>query len=127
MRGTGSLTTTLVALAAVAALGLAGCGETTDTSPGWVATHPNTTLLTFDTTAPGLCAITVRYPADAPAAIGYLGGTYVQVAQEAHATPSPGTKLVDHSGDWQITDPGGGTLLLLTASSTYRYRLESTC
>jgi hypothetical protein len=68
-----------VAIALLATL--TGCGDTV-TQPAWVAAHPDTALLSFRTTAPGVCAITVQYPNDAPAVISYLGGTYVQVSRQ---------------------------------------------
>lgn len=76
---------------ALALLGLVlvACGDTIS-QPSWVPSDPNTALLSFQTTAPGVCAITVQYPNDAPAAIGYLGGTYVQVARWAHPASSLG-------------------------------------
>jgi hypothetical protein len=104
---------------------LAGCGDTSS-APAWVAAHPSTTLLAFETTAPGVCAITVQYPNDAPAAIGYLGSTYVQVSRSAHAAAQPGREL-DHSGDWHILMLAAGDLLLVTAGDAFDYRLEGNC
>jgi hypothetical protein len=104
---------------------LAGCGDTT-TQPAWVAAHPDTALLSFSTTAPGVCAITVQYPNDAPAVVSYLGGVYVQVRREGHPT-APGGAEIDHSGDWHIFKLGGGDLLVVTPGDAFDYRLEQNC
>jgi hypothetical protein len=114
----------LAALLAVA-VALASCGDTTST-PQWVASHPDTSVLSFQTTAPGVCAITVQYPNDAPAAIGYLGSTYVQVARRAHAA-SPSGRDLGQSGDWHVRLQGGGDLLLVTPGDAFDYRLEPSC
>jgi hypothetical protein len=116
-------TTTLIAL--VLSLMLLGCGDTT-TQPSWVPSHPPTALLTFQTTAPGVCAITVQYPNDAPAVIVYLGGTYVQVSRGPHPS-SPAGKDLGHSGDWHILLRGNGDLLLVTPGDAFDYRLEASC
>lgn len=109
----------------VACLAVAGCGDTS-TQASWVGGHPDTSLLSFKTNAPGVCAITVQYPNDAPAAIGYLGSIYVQVSREAHPA-SPAGKLVDRSGDWTIASLDNGDLQLVTPADAYRYRFESNC
>ena len=130
MRGAAALTRRGSRLtAAVAGVGLAlamlGCGDTTS-QPAWVATHPGTALLSFETTAPGICAISVQYPNDAPAAIGYLGAIYVQVQREPRPA-SPGGHEIDHSGDWHVVQLDGGDLLLLTPGDAFRYRVEASC
>ena len=104
---------------------LSGCGDTT-TQPTWVPGHPDTALLGFMTTAPGVCAITVQYPNDAPAAIAYLGGLYVQVGKLAHPGSPPGMEI-DHSGDWHVFKLGSGDLLLVTAADAFQYRVEQNC
>jgi hypothetical protein len=103
---------------------LAACGDTTP-QPAWVAGHPDTALLSFSTTAPGVCAITVQYPNDAPAVVSYLGGVYVQVRREAHAAAAGAE--IDHSGDWHIFKLGNGDVLLLTPGDAFDYRLEQNC
>jgi hypothetical protein len=114
----------LLALALLALIVVA-CGDTTS-QPGWVPSHPDTALLSFQTTAPGVCAITVQYPNDAPAAIGYLGGTYVQVARRAHPASSLGKEL-GQSGDWSVFLLPGGDLLVVTSGDVFDYRLEASC
>lgn len=104
---------------------LAACGDTTST-PQWVASHPDTSLLAFQTTAPGVCAITVQYPNDAPAAMVYLGGTYVQVQRRAHVV-SPSGRDLGQSGDWHVRLQSGGDLLLVTPGDAFDYRLEPNC
>ncbi|MGH7722515.1 MAG: hypothetical protein ACRENL_06740 [Candidatus Dormibacteria bacterium] len=104
---------------------LPGCGDTTS-QPTWVPAHPDTALLSFQTTAPGVCAITVQYPNDAPAAIGYLGSTYVQVGRRPRP-PSPGGRQLGTSGDWHVFLQGGGDILVVTASNAFDYRLEANC
>lgn len=104
---------------------LVSCGDTTST-PGWVPNHPDTSVLSFLTTAPGVCAITVQYPNDAPAAISYLGSTYVQVQRRAHPT-SPSGRDLGQSGDWHVRLQSGGDLLLVTPGDAFDYRLEQSC
>jgi hypothetical protein len=116
----------LVAAGAITVLVvLSGCGDTT-TQPAWVAAHPDTALLSFQTTAPGVCAITVQYPNDAPAVVGYLGGVYVQVRREGHPATPAGAEI-DHSGNWHIFKLGNGELLLVTPGDAFEYRLEQNC
>ena len=110
---------------AVLAVVLAGCGDTTS-QPAWVHGHPDTSMLAFQTTAPGVCAITVQYPNDAPAAIGYLGSTYVQVQRRAHPSSTAGRDL-GHSGDWRVLLQDGGDLLLVSPGDAFDYRLEASC
>jgi hypothetical protein len=112
-------------IAGAVSLLLSGCGDTT-TQPSWVPSHPPTTLLTFQTTAPGVCAITVQYPNDAPAAIVYLGGTYVQVSRAPHPSSRAGKDL-GQSGDWRILLQRNGDLLLVTPGDAFDYRLEASC
>lgn len=104
---------------------LVACGDTVS-QPSWVPSHPDTALLSFQTTAPGVCAITVQYPNDAPAAIGYLGGTYVQVARRGHPA-SPAGRELGQSGDWHVFVLKGGDLLVVTAGDAFDYRLEPSC
>jgi hypothetical protein len=112
-------------IACVLSLLLFGCGDTV-TQPSWVPSHPPTTLLTFQTTAPGVCAITVQYPNDAPAVIVYLGGTYVQVARGPRPS-SPAGKDLGQSGDWHVLLQGNGDLLLVTPGDAFGYRHEASC
>jgi hypothetical protein len=107
-------------------LALAGCGDSASAPPAWVGAHPNTGLLSFDTTAPGVCAITVQYPNDAPAAIEYLGSTYVQVSRQPHPS-SPAGHNLGGSGDWHVFLQGGGNVLLVTRADAFDYRLEAGC
>ncbi len=117
----------LGALLSVAVLSVlvAACGDTTS-QPQWVPGHPDTSVLAFQTTAPGVCAITVQYPNDAPAAIAYLGSTYVQVQRRAHSASPPGRDL-GQSGDWRVLLQSGGDLLLVTPGDAFDYRLEPSC
>ena len=116
----------VVAILLVAVLtALSGCGDTTS-QPAWVRAHPDTSGLAFQTTAPGVCAITVQYPNDAPAAIAYLGSTYVQVQRRPHPSSAGGRDL-GHSGDWRVLLQGGGDLLLVTPGDAFDYRLEASC
>jgi hypothetical protein len=104
---------------------LAACGDTS-TQAAWVSGHPDTTLLSFQSNAPGVCAITVQYPNDAPAAIQYLGSVYVQVARESRP-PAPTGQRLDTSGDWVIVKLDDGELLVITPANAYRYRVETNC
>ena len=111
--------------ASVVSLVLLGCGDNTS-QPSWVPSHSDTALLTFQTTAPGVCAITVQYPNDAPAAIVYQGSTYVQIARKLRPASPPGRRL-GQSGDWQIFVQAGGDLLLVTVHDAFDYRFEANC
>jgi hypothetical protein len=105
---------------------LAGCGDTT-TQAAWVPGHPDTALLGFRTSAPGVCALTVQYPNDAPAAIVYLGGTYVQVQRLGHPGTASAGREIDHSGDWHVFLRSAGDILLVTPGDAFEYRLEQNC
>jgi hypothetical protein len=102
-----------------------GCGDTTS-RPAWVANHPDTAALSFKASAPGVCAITVQYPNDAPAAIDYLGSTYVQVSRLAHPAAAGGHDL-GKSGDWDALLQSDGDILLVTPGDAFDYRLEASC
>ncbi len=115
---------TLPAVTALTVL-LASCGDTTST-PQWVSSHPDTSVVAFLTTAPGVCAITVQYPNDAPAAMAYLGSTYVQVQRRPHVAAPSGREL-GQSGDWHVRLQAEGDLLLVTPGDAYDYRLEANC
>ena len=81
--------------------------------------------MTFDTTAPGLCALTPQFPEEAPAAIEYGGSTYVQSAKATARTAPPG-KVVASSNGWSIRSGGGGSsLYLLTGDVMFTYRQAS--
>ncbi len=94
--------------------------------PGWVASHPNTSLVTFATSAPGVCAITVQYPQDAPSSIEYLGSTFVQVSRQPHPQVVSGHEL-GRSGDWDVRLLSNGDILVVTRADAFDYRLEATC
>jgi hypothetical protein len=114
------------ALAGLGLVMLAGCGDTI-TQPAWVPGHPDTAVLSFSTTAPGVCALTVQYPNEAPAAITRLGSLYVQVRRDPRPPGAvPGTE-VDHTGDWHVYALPGGDLLLLTPANAFDYRQEQAC
>ncbi len=87
---------------------------------------PDTALLSFQTTAPGVGAITVQYPNDAPAVIAYLEGVYLQMSRQSHS-PARAGREIEHSGDWHIFKLGNGDLLLLTPIEAFEYRLEQNC
>ncbi|MBV9100235.1 MAG: hypothetical protein JOZ46_09710 [Candidatus Dormibacteraeota bacterium] len=115
----------LAAAALLTALLAAACGGGGAAAPSWRASHPDPNGLTFDEQAPGLCALTVQYPDSAPAAIEYQGGTYVQRSR-AVAPPRPSGAVVARSGDWTITQAGGG-LAIDTGADLFTYRLEASC
>lgn len=119
---------TASAVVAVIAVGaaLTGCGDTVAAQPGWVASHPSTALVTFDTSAPGVCAITVQYPQAAPSSIEYLGSTFVQVSREAHPRVVSGHEL-GRSGDWDVRLLSDGDILVVTRGDAFDYRLEAAC
>jgi hypothetical protein len=104
---------------------LAGCGADA-TAPAWASAHPDTSILAFHTSAPGVCAITVQYPDDAPAAVTYLGGVFVQVQRRPRPT-NPAGHEIDHSGDWHVVALDNGDLLILTPGDAFDYRREENC
>lgn len=122
---TGRHTSAWVLLATLACVTLAACGDSS-AQAAWVTGHPDTSLLSFQSNAPGVCAITVQYPNEAPAAIQYLGSVYVQVAREGRPSPSTGKRL-DTTGDWVIVKLDDGELLVVTPTNAYRYRAEANC
>ena len=81
--------------------------------------------MTFEQQASGLCALQVRYPAEAPAAIDYQGGVYVQRAKSAAPASAPG-KVIGRSGAWTVS-AAGGYLYVLTGAAIYQYRSEDKC
>jgi hypothetical protein len=109
----------------VVLLMLAGCGDSTSApAPVWRAAHPDPQGITFDAMAPGICAFAAQYPDDAPAAIEYLGSTYVQGGRTAPPPAvAPGT-AVARSGDWTLTLVGHA-LDLVTASALFSYRASN--
>ena len=116
------------ALALLACLWCAGCGQAaTAPPPSWLASHSGTAVVAFETAAPGVCQLTVRYPDEAPAAIAYGGAVFVQVAKSGAASPPPGATPVLTSGDWTVVRTTTTTLALYTRDARYDYRAEATC
>jgi hypothetical protein len=100
-----------------------GCGSG-DAGPAasWASTHPQPAGLSFlDAQQAGLCALSARYPDEAPPAISYQGASYVQADRTDPPAVPPGTEI-DHSGDWHIFASGDGSLLLVAPQHAYRYR-----
>jgi hypothetical protein len=121
---TGSLRHLMLAVS-VLLLILTGCGGGPSApAPPWRAAHPDPQGITFDATAPGICAFAAQYPDDAPAAIEYLGSTYVQGGRTAPPPAvAPGT-AVARSGDWTVTLVGHA-LDLVTAAALFSYRASN--
>lgn len=115
----------LAAVLALLAAALTGCGGTAVTTPAWRASHPDPTGITFDETANGLCALQVEYPDQAPAAIDYLGTTYVQHSRGSAGPHPPGT-VVAHSAGWTVSTVAAG-LALDTGSAVFEYRPAGSC
>ena len=114
-----------VCAAIASMLTLAGCGSTpTPQGPPWMAAHPDPAGLHF-ADAEGICAVTVRYPNDAPGEIDYGGAAFIQ-RDRVTAPASPG-RLVGRSGDWTIYQPKAGSLLLTTSGAAYTYLSGSNC
>ena len=115
-----------IAAAALTAALLAACGSATSAqAQPWRASHPDPAGLSFDETAPGLCALPVQFPAEAPAAVQYQGATYVQTARVAAPAAPPGT-VIARSGDWTVS-AAGGDVYVLTGAAMYQYRSETNC
>lgn len=114
-----------VVAAVVSALALAACGAAPSSGPHpWAAGHPVPKDMQF-TDAQGICAITVRYPQQAPGEIDYQGGQYIQRDLSHGAAPSG--KVVGRTGDWTVVQPDASTLVLVTPGGNYQYRAGSNC
>ena len=115
----------IAAATALAGIALAACGSSPSKAPrSWSAGHPAPGDMQF-TDAEGLCAITVRYPDQAPGEIDYQGGQYIQ--RDLTQGAAPAGKVVDRSGDWTLVQPDAGTLVLVTPGGNYRYRAGANC
>jgi len=79
----------------------------------------------LDQSAAGFCAVTARYPTEAPAAINLRGATYVQHDRDTVGAGAHGVEL-DHSGDWHIYQQSDGRLLLTDPLHTYTY-IQANC
>lgn len=110
------------------ALLLAACGGSSGGAPvpAWRAAHPDPQEMTFDEQAPGVCAVSVQYPDEAPAAIEFQDAVYVQGSKKAKPAQPPGVEI-EHSGDWTIFQPQGGGLSIVTTQSEYDYKQQSGC
>jgi hypothetical protein len=109
----------------LAAALLVACGSAGEAiAPPWRASHPDPPGMTFDETAPGICAVTVQYPDLAPAAIDYLGNKYLQRSRTSPPSRPPGN-VVGRSGGW-VVSTSGGNLELDTGSWLFEYR-PTTC
>lgn len=119
------LRSTLGCLAVAACFAATACGGGTATGAApWSAGHPDTASMHF-ADAQGLCAITVRYPNEAPGEIDYKGDQYIQRSRsDSRVASGP---VVARSGDWTIHQPGAGTLVLVTASASFEFRSGSNC
>lgn len=118
----------LAGTALIGALGCVACGSAaTPQAPAWAATHSGNAILAFDTSAPGICALTVRYGDEAPAAIEYGGSVFVQVGKDTAASPSPGATSLDNAGGWNVVRTSATTLILFTKNARYDYKVETTC
>src|SRR5207247_983823 len=98
-----------IGAACLLAAWLSACGGGQEAGASWRSGHPDPSGITFDESAPGLCALTPQYPDQAPAAIDYLGDRYVQESRTARSTPA-GKRLAT-SGDWTLS-LSDGTLYL---------------
>ena len=78
------------------------------------------------TDAQGLCAITVRYPDEAPGEIDYKGAQYIQRTRTSNSAGASGT-VVATSGDWTVRQPTDDTLLVVTPDATFEYRSGANC
>ena len=81
--------------------------------------------MTFEANAPGFCVFSAQYPDEAPAAIDYLGTTWVQRTRAAAPAQPPGT-VVGRSGDWTVSTTTAG-LELDTGSALFDYRHSGSC
>ena len=82
--------------------------------------------MTFDEDAPGVCALTVQFPDEAPAAIDYQATIFVQTGRSAQPQAPPGN-VVATSGSWTVRAHGNSLLYVTTGSSMYTYQPETGC
>jgi hypothetical protein len=116
----------LGAVALLIAAVLVGCGGSSgSTEAPWRATHPDPPGMTFEANAPGICVFSAQFPEQAPAAISYMGTTWVQRTRSAAPAQPPGT-VVGHSGDWTVSTTAAG-LELDTGSALFDYRHSGSC
>jgi hypothetical protein len=112
----------------LAAISLVACGASTSSRLApWAAAHPSPAGVTFhDSSDGGLCAITARYPDEAPAVIERDGQRYVQ-KDKGPATAPAGGSVVGTSGDWTVYNIPGAHLVLVTASASFDYSPATGC
>ena len=115
----------LAAACMLSAVLLAACGGEQSSAAQWRASHPDPAGLTFDESAPGICALTPQFGDEAPAAIDYMDGRYIQKAKAAHPASAPGTEIAT-SADWKVST-AGGELFLLTPSALFTYQKTAGC
>jgi hypothetical protein len=109
----------------LAVLCIGGCGGEQTAAAPWRAAHPDPVEASFEATAPGLCALTPRYPDEAPAAIDYMDDRYVQELKAGRTAAPPGTRIAT-SGDWTLSR-AGSTLYLLTPGGLFTYQKTEGC
>lgn len=116
-----------VALCAAALAAVACGGAPSATPPPWAAAHPDPTGIHF-ADAQGLCAVTVRYPNEAPGEIDTKGEQFIQ---RSRTTTAPSmvalSKEIGRSGDWRVVQARGGQIFLVTPDATYEYLTGSHC
>jgi hypothetical protein len=107
--------------------GAVSCGEPTNNSSPWRASHPDPAGMTFDEAGPdlGLCQITIRYPDLAPAGIEYQGNRYIQSDQSSRPASPPG-QVIGHSAEWTVSK-SADKLFVITASAQFSYRPVPGC
>jgi hypothetical protein len=115
----------VVTTLACSALLATACGAgTTSNAEAWQAAHPDPPGVHF-VKAEGLCAVTVRYPTEAPGEIDYGAGAYIQ--RDRSTAPSDPGKQVGRSADWTLYQQDTHTLLLVTPSTAYTYKDGAKC
>lgn len=105
----------------LAALMAVACGSTQSaTAEPWRAGHPDPAGISFDESAPGLCAVTVEFPDEAPAAVDYNGITYVQRQRQTAPAHPPG-RVIGSSDGWTVTAQASG-VAIDTGTFLFLYR-----
>ena len=113
-------------LAAFAAAGLTvACGSASTSDAPWRSGHPDPPGVIFDAMAPGLCALPVRYPDVAPAAIEFQGAQFIQRERDAPSAP-PAGRTIGRSADWTLT-LSNGEIYLVSTSAMFRYQQSVSC
>jgi hypothetical protein len=99
---------------------LLGCGSS-GPAPPWRTGHPDPASLSLlDAAQAGKCAASAPAPDEAPAAISFDGGEYVQSTRTAPLAVQPGVEI-DHTGNWAFFLNNDGSLTMTAPEADFLY------